>query len=64
MEENLTRKQRRAIPLILLHHALKMKQMTEVNARIDVLERTVAENRGNDGGPGVLLHRLRWEGYA
>ena len=29
-----------------LHHALKMKEMTEVNARIDVLERTVAQSRG------------------
>ena len=46
MEESLTRTQRRAIPLILLHHALKMKEMTEVNARIDVLERTVAQRGG------------------
>ena len=30
----------------VLDYTLKMKEMTEVNARIDVLERTVAENRG------------------
>ena len=46
MEENLTRTQRRAIPLVPLHHALKIKEMTEVNARIDVLERTVSKRTG------------------
>ena len=30
----------------VLDYALKMKEMTEVNARIDVLERTVAQSRG------------------
>jgi len=80
MEDNLTRTQRRAIPLILaeksieagcraagiarqtfstwlpqllrhvcrdvLDYALKMKEMTEVEARLDVLERTVARRAG------------------
>ena len=80
MEDSLTRKQRRAIPLILaeesietgcrsagiarqtfykwlppllrhvcrdvLDHALKTKETTEAEARLDVPERTVAQRAG------------------
>ena len=62
MEDSLTCKQRRAIPLILVHHALKM---TEVEARLDVPERGPSRRGagGSDGRHRVLLHRPR-EGYV